>query len=50
MDTFWWIFLSGVLMSVIALVDSVTLLLSQAGAQFTTVPSRAQRSAANAIR
>ena len=30
MDTFWWIFLGGVLMSVIALVGSVTLLLSEA--------------------
>ena len=30
MDTFWWIFLSGVLMSVIALVGSATLLLNQA--------------------
>jgi zinc and cadmium transporter len=29
-DTFWWIFLGGVLMSVIALVGSVTLLLSEA--------------------
>jgi zinc and cadmium transporter len=30
MNTFWWIFLSGVLMSAIALVGSVTLLLSEA--------------------
>jgi zinc and cadmium transporter len=30
MDTFWWIFLSGVLMSAIALVGSVTLLLEEA--------------------
>ena len=30
MDTFWWIFLSGPLMSLIALVGSLTLLLSQA--------------------
>ena len=30
MDTFWWIFLSGLLMSMIALVGSLTLLLSQA--------------------
>jgi len=30
MDTFWWIFLGGVLMSAISLVGSVTLLLKEA--------------------
>jgi zinc transporter ZupT len=37
-DTFWWIFLGGVLMSAIALVGSVTLLLSEAALSRVIMP------------
>ena len=38
MDTFWWIFLGGVLMSAIALVGSLTLLLSEAALNRVIMP------------